>query len=43
MIRNHTVLIEPTSIETDDGEVFTAKQVKELQKRMAQLEEENLC
>lgn len=28
--------------ETDDGEVLTAKQVKELQKRMAQLEEENL-
>lgn len=27
--------------ETDDGEVLTAKQVKELQKRMAQLEEEN--
>ena len=26
---------------TDDGEVLTAKQVKELQKRMAQLEEEN--
>ena len=29
-------------VETDDGEVLTAKQVKELQKRMAQLEEENL-
>ena len=28
-------------VETDDGEVLTAKQVKELQKRMAQLEEEN--
>ena len=26
---------------TYDGEVLTAKQVKELQKRMAQLEEEN--
>ncbi|WP_066688459.1 transposase [Christensenella intestinihominis] len=26
----------------DDGEVLTAKQVKELQKRNAQLEEENL-
>jgi len=31
-----------STVETDDGEVFTAKQVKELQKRMAQLEEENL-
>ena len=29
-------------VETDDGEVLTAKQVKELQRRMAQLEEENL-
>jgi len=29
-------------VETDDGEVLTAKQVKELQKRNAQLEEENL-
>lgn len=28
-------------LKTDDGEVLTAKQVKELQKRMAQLEEEN--
>jgi len=28
-------------VETDNGEVLTAKQVKELQKRMAQLEEEN--
>ncbi|SFB23827.1 Transposase and inactivated derivatives [Acetitomaculum ruminis DSM 5522] len=27
--------------ETDNDEVLTAKQVKELQKRMAQLEEEN--
>ena len=27
---------------TDDGEVMTAKQVKELQKPLAQLEEENL-
>lgn len=27
-------------IETDDGEVLTAKQVRELQKRNAQLEEE---
>ena len=29
------------TVETDDGKVLTAKQVKELQKRMAQLEEEN--
>lgn len=31
-----------STVETDTGEVLTAKQVKELQKRMAQLEEENL-
>lgn len=31
-----------STVETDDGEVLTAKQVKEMQKRMAQLEEENL-
>ena len=31
-----------SAVETDDGEVLTALQVKELQKRMAQLEEENL-
>lgn len=30
------------SVKTDDGEVITAKQVKELQKRNAALEEENL-
>lgn len=30
-----------STIETDNGEVITAKQVKVLQKRMAQLEEEN--
>ncbi len=30
-----------STVETDDGEVLTAKQVKEMQKRMAQLEEEN--
>ena len=30
-----------STVETDNGEVLTAKQVKELQKRMAQLEEEN--
>ena len=29
-------------IHMDDGDVLTAKQVKELQKRNAQLEEENL-
>ena len=29
-------------VQVDDGEVLTAKQVKELQKRNAQLEEENL-
>jgi transposase len=31
-----------STVETDNGDVLTAKQVKELQKRMAQLEEENL-
>lgn len=31
-----------STVETEDGDVLTAKQVKELQKRMAQLEEENL-
>lgn len=31
-----------STVETDDGEVLTAKQVKELQRRNAQLEEENL-
>ena len=30
------------SVSTEDGEVFTAKQIKELQKRNALLEEENL-
>ena len=30
-----------STVETDNGEILTAKQVKELQKRMAQLEEEN--
>ena len=29
-----------STVETDDGEVFTAKQVRELQKRNSQLEEE---
>ena len=31
-----------STVETDDGEILTAKQVKELQRKMAQLEEENL-
>lgn len=31
-----------STVETDNGEVLTAKQVWELQKRNAQLEEENL-
>jgi transposase len=31
-----------STVKTDDGEVLTAKQVKELQKRNAQLEEELL-
>lgn len=31
-----------STVETDDGDILTAKQVKELQKRMAKLEEENL-
>ncbi|MFR1105391.1 MAG: transposase [Acutalibacteraceae bacterium] len=31
-----------STVEIDNGEVLTAKQVKELQKRNAQLEEENL-
>lgn len=30
-----------STVETDNGEILTAKQVKDLQKRMAQLEEEN--
>lgn len=30
-----------STVETENGEVLTAKQVKELQKRMAKLEEEN--
>ena len=36
-----TKWIKPYStVKIDDGEGFTAKQVKEIQKRMAQLEEE---
>ena len=31
-----------STVQTDDGDVLTAKQVKQLQKRNAQLEEENL-
>lgn len=31
-----------STIETEDGDVLTAKQIKDLQKRNAQLEEENL-
>ena len=31
-----------STIETDTSEVLTAKQIKDLQKRMAQLKEENL-
>ena len=31
-----------SSVTTEDGDVLTAKQIKDLQKRMAQLEEENL-
>lgn len=31
-----------SEIKTEDGDVLTAKQIKELQKRNAQLEEENL-
>ena len=31
-----------STVEIDDGEVLTARQTKELQKRNAQLEEENL-
>lgn len=31
-----------SEIETEDGDIMTAKQIKELQKRNAQLEEENL-
>ena len=30
------------TVETEDGDVLTAKQVKELQKRNARLEEENM-
>ncbi len=31
-----------STVETEDGDILTAKQIKELQKRNAQLEEENL-
>ena len=31
-----------SEVKTIDGDIMTAKQIKELQKRMAQLEEENI-
>ena len=31
-----------STVQTEDGEILTVKQIKELQKRNAQLEEENL-
>ena len=31
-----------STVKTDDGEILTAKQVKDLQKRLLQLEEENI-
>lgn len=31
-----------STVETSNGEILTAKQIQELQKRNAQLEEENL-
>lgn len=31
-----------STVETDDGDILTAKEVLEMRKRMAQLEEENL-
>ena len=31
-----------STVKTEDGEILTAKQIKELQKRLLQLEEENL-
>ena len=31
-----------STVKTDDGEILTAKQVKDLQKRLLKLEEENL-
>ena len=31
-----------SEVEVDDGEIMTAKQIKDLQKRYAKLEEENL-
>ena len=31
-----------STVKMDDGDIMTAKQVKELQKKLAQLEEENL-
>ena len=31
-----------STVETEDGDILTVKQIKDMQKRMAQLEEENL-
>ena len=31
-----------STVKTEDGDILTAKQIKELQKKMAQLEEENI-
>ena len=31
-----------STVETEDGDILTAKEVQEMRKRMAQLEEENL-
>ena len=31
-----------STVKTEDGEILTAKQIKDLQKRLLQLEEENL-
>ncbi len=36
-----SLIKEYATVKIDSGELLTAKQVKELQKRMAQLEEEN--
>ncbi len=41
-MRSSCEIIKYSTIETDEGDILTAKQVKELQKRLAQLEEENL-
>ena len=41
LIAINTWVKQYSEIKTEDGNVFTAKQIKELQKRNAQLEEEN--